>query len=374
MRIIIDCQPLLHHCVHPSASRFIIDFHKHLLQKGDETEWLFIMDKDFAENEVLKELPSKNMVFKKIFPYRLGWKLWYDYQLPAFIKNKADLLIITGGIASSSSIAQFTWIANMNGKNQSKKNKSYFNFYKSRLKKTIERSKIIFTASQKNKQQIIQQYGLDEKKIIVIRSTADKGFRVLSWPEKESVKTKYAAGKEYFIVVVEGQQQGLVNLLKAFSLFKKRLQSNMQMVFAGNELKSDMDFIEKLETFKYRQDIHIYDNISNDDLKILISAAYALVHSFYEDDPGTTILNAFKADLPVIVSDEGSLREIAADAALYASIHNPEILATQLMLLYKDENLRRQLIEKGKSQWQQFNWDESIKKLQDAILRAANNS
>ena len=374
MRIIIDCQPLLHHCVHPSASRFIIDFHKHLLQKGDETEWLFIMDKDFADNDVLKELPSKNMVFKKIFPYRLGWKLWYDYQLPAFIKNKADLLIITGGIASSSSIAQFTWIANMNGKNQSKKNKSYFNFYKSRLKKTIEQSKIIFTASQKNKQQIIQQYGLYEKKIIVIRSTADKGFRVLSWPEKESVKTKYAAGKEYFIVVVEGQQQGLVNLLKAFSLFKKRLQSNMQMVFAGNELKKDIDFIEKLETFKYRQDIHIYDNISNDDLKILISAAYALVHSFYEDDPGTTILNAFKADLPVIVSDEGSLREIAADAALYASIHNPEILATQLMLLYKDENLRRQLIEKGKSQWQQFNWDESIKKLQDAILRAANNS
>ena len=130
MRIIIDCQPLLHHCVHPSASRFIIDFHKHLLQKGDETEWLFIMDKDFADNDVLKELPSKNMVFKKIFPYRLGWKLWYDYQLPAFIKkNKADLLIITGGIASSSSIAQFTWIANMNGKNQSKKNKSYFNFF-----------------------------------------------------------------------------------------------------------------------------------------------------------------------------------------------------------------------------------------------------
>jgi glycosyltransferase involved in cell wall biosynthesis len=321
----------------------------------------------------LKRIPLKSILFKKILPNRIGWKFWLDYQLPSLLKkHKADLLITTGGIASSFAIAQCAWITNGSTSFLSKKNKSYFNFYKRRLKKTFDRSQMIFTCSEKNKQQIIQRHGFDEHSILVVRSFADERYHVLPWTEKENIKVRYAAGKEYYIIVVDSPQQNLIDLLKAFSQFKKRQQSNMQFVFIGEGLKNNPDFIEKLETFKYRSDVHVYDNLSEDDFIKLISGAYGLVHAFNEDETGTIILNAFKANVALITTDEGSLREIAADAALYVSNDQAGSLANQLMLLYKDESLHMQLIEKGKLQWQQFDRAKSMEKLLHAIVQTAN--
>ena len=218
----------------------------------------------------------------------------------------------------------------------------------------------------------MREYAFDKERIKVVRSSADERYRILSWAEKENMKVRYAAGKEYFIVAVDHPQQNLINLLKAFSQFKKRQRSNIQFVFAGKGLKNESGFIEKLGTFRYRSDVHIYDTLDEEDAIKLISAAYALVHPFDEDEPGANVMNAFKANVPVIASDKSSLPEIASDAALYASLHDIELLASQLMLLYKDENLRIRLIEKGNLQWQQFDRNESMEQLQTAIMQGAN--
>jgi glycosyltransferase involved in cell wall biosynthesis len=180
---------------------------------------------------------------------------------------------------------------------------------------------------------------------------------------------RYAAGKEYYVVAVEEPKLDLINLLKAFSQFKKRQQSNMQMIFAGEGLKKDFGFIEKLETYKYRSDVHVYDDISEHDFIKLISASYAFIQPFNNDETGALILNAFKANVPVIAIEKENLREIAADAVLYADMSETESLANQLMLLYKDESLRAQLIEKGKLQWRKFSWERTIHQLHNLILQ-----
>lgn len=370
-RIIIDCQALLKNCLHPFSTNFIIGCHEYLLQNKCEAEWFFIMDRTYVNNESLKRIPSKNILLKKKF--LPGWKFWYDVQLPLLTKkHKADLLITTSGIASASTVPQCSWMPDLPESKGSKKNKGYFGFYKKRMQTTLQRSQIIFVCSEKKRQQIIRENDFVKSTIMVVRSTADERYHMLSWTEKENSKVKYAAGKEYFIVAVNGPQQNLINLLKAFSRFKKRQQSNIQLVFVGKDLKMDPGFIEQLATFKYRSDVYIYHNFDEDEIIKLISGAYALVHPFDDDETGTFVLNAFKAQVPVIASGKGSLPEIAANAVLYASLHDFELLASQLMLLFKDESLRKQLIEKGNLQWQQFNRDESMAQLQNAIMQAAN--
>ncbi len=369
MKIVIDCQPLVHNCVHSTSSAFIIKCHQHLLKKDPQIKWLFVADK--IHNYILKEIPAENIVSKKILQNRIGWKLWYDYQLPSLIKKQqADLLITTGGISSSCKIPQCVWATGI----IENKNKSYFNFFRKRLTKTIDHSKAIFTASQKSEQQIDEQNKVNEKKAIVLRTWPNENFKPLSWAEKESVKTKFAAGKEYFIVIAYGQHKNLINVLKAFSQFKKKLQSNMQLVFAGRELKRDFQFIDKLETFKYRSDVHICSNFRDDEFVKLISSSYGLVYPFSEDEIGEHILNAFNANIPVIISNKGTLNEIAADAALYADLGDIEAITNQMVLLFKDEKMRSQLIGKGKIQLQQTDRDKCMNMLQDAILQAAHQS
>ena len=355
-----------------SSARFIMNCYEYLVQNKNDVEYWFIVDRTYSQNAYLNRITEKNIIFKKPFTNSIGWKIWLDYQLPSLLKKyKADLLINTGGIASASSIAQCTWMPVNPENNEPQKNKNYNGFYKRRLQKTLQKSQIIFALSEKKRQQITREYDFDSNKIIVARTAADERYRILSWPEKETMKVKYAAGKEYFIVSVDSAVQNLIHLLRAFSQFKKRQQSNIQLVFAGSGLKNELSFLERLETFKYRTDVHIYDNLNENDKTKLMAAAYALVHPFSDDETGSIVLNAFRANVPVIASDKGSLPEIAADAALYASPDDVELLAGQLMLLYKDEKLRLQLIEKGKLQYQLFNRNESMEKLYQAMMQAA---
>ncbi|HXB42492.1 MAG TPA: glycosyltransferase, partial [Puia sp.] len=148
--------------------------------------------------------------------------------------------------------------------------------------------------------------------------------------------------------------------------------SNIQFVLAGKGLKASSGFTQKLKTFKYRSEVHIYETLEEKDLIKLTSAAYGLVHPFDDDETGAIVTSAFRANVAVIASGKSSLGAIAADAALYASLGDLELLASQMMLLYKDENLRLELIQKGNLISQQFDRDTSMEELQSAILQASN--
>ncbi len=373
-RIMVDCQQLLYNILPSQSSRLIMASHQYLLKNETGIEWLFIMDKSYLQNEWLKGIPKKNILLKKTFPNLVGWRFWLDYQLPILLrKYDADLLINTGGIAAASPVAQYSWMPAYAAYSGQKKNNSYIRFFEKRLAKTMDRSQMIVTFSEKKKQMLIQGYGGDISRMVVARSYPDERYRLLPWTEKENTKVKYAAGKEYFIVLVDSAQHDLIHILRAFSQFKKRQQSNIQLVLAGSALKSEPGFLEQLSTFKYRSDVHVYSDLAEDDFIKLLSAAYALVYPFDDEETGTIVLNAFKAHVPVIISDRGSLHEVAADAALYASIDDIELLASQLMLLYKDESLRNELIEKGKLQWPLFDQIDAMNKLKNAMMQAARN-
>ncbi len=68
-------------------------------------------------------------------------------------------------------------------------------------------------------------------------------------------------------------------------------------------------------------------------------------------------LEAMKCEVPVIASSTGVMPEICGDAALYANPENFKEIAVKMMQLFRDENFRKELIEKGKKQAQKFNWD-----------------
>jgi glycosyltransferase involved in cell wall biosynthesis len=64
------------------------------------------------------------------------------------------------------------------------------------------------------------------------------------------------------------------------------------------------------------------------------------------------------------------MEEIAREAALYAAAENFEDIAENMMRIYKDENLRKELIEKGKIIAPQYSWQRTAELLWQSILRA----
>jgi glycosyltransferase involved in cell wall biosynthesis len=64
------------------------------------------------------------------------------------------------------------------------------------------------------------------------------------------------------------------------------------------------------------------------------------------------------------------MQEIAGNAALYFNPADHNDIAEKMLLLYKDENLRSQLIEKGKQICKQYNWDRSAELFWQSIEKA----
>jgi len=85
---------------------------------------------------------------------------------------------------------------------------------------------------------------------------------------------------------------------------------------------------------------------------------------------GVPVLEAMRSEVPVITSLNSSMQEIAGDAALYADPKNYQDIADKMMLLYKDEDLRKELVQKGKKIVTQYSWNRTADLLWQTILKA----
>jgi len=60
--------------------------------------------------------------------------------------------------------------------------------------------------------------------------------------------------------------------------------------------------------------------------------------------------------VPTIVSDASSLPEVVGEGAIIVDPHNPEKLAQAIAYLLKDEDLRKNLSQKGIDRSKAFSW------------------
>jgi Glycosyl transferases group 1 len=318
MVILLDCRPVQYDSFNGEKFRFIIAC-TNILATQQGVEWWFLVDKSCPE-DCLPGISAGRLISRKALPGKAGWKLWYAWQLPRVIKRYRPDLVITTGAASLSGtpIPQCRWAWEA-----------------------------------------------------IAPATDADGYAPPSLTRKETAKQDYAGGKEYFLSPVPATGPDLrVDLLKAFSLFKKRQKSNMQLVLYGKRQRPDDDFSRKLKTYKYRQDIHICDQLQEQEQPGLLGAAYGFIFLSAADSLGIPLLHAWKAGAAVIMTASGRLSEMAGDAVLYAQPGDPASLAGQLMALYKDEGLRNNLVAKGKIRAGTFNWERSAGQLWDAILGA----
>lgn len=243
-------------------------------------------------------------------------------------------------------------------------------FNKSLPKKQLTKAKLIITSSQFSKQNIIDAYKIGKDKIIALSPGIDETFQPVDFEEREKIKEQYANGNEYFLCINENSSEdNLLNMLKAFSIFKKRQKSNMQLLIAERK-KVSQGFLKQLHLYKFKNDVKVLDNIFKNDFKNNIAAPYALISISNAERFNPWGLAAMKCNVPVIVSDKTEMNEICGDAALYVNEDDYKDIAEKMMLIFKNENLRSELIEKGQDQIKKYSWDNSAEQLWASIKKA----
>ena len=352
---------------------FIYETFKRITQNHPEHQFIFIFDRPYDERFVFGK-NVKAVVTGPAARHPLLWKLWYDIKVPAVLrKYKADVFVSCDGFCSlRTKVPQCLVVHDLAFLHYpSFIKKSHLLFYKRYTPKFLTKAISVATVSEFSRQDIITQYKTDATKIDVVFNGVKAIFQPVSDEDKAATKNKYTDGKEYFVYAgAIHPRKNLMNLLKAFSVFKKRQQTNMKLVLAGRLAWKYESFKEKLKSFKYRNDVVMTGYVDDKELFQLIGSAYGMVYPSLLEGFGVPVLEAMQCDVPVITSANSSMQEIAKDAALYVDANSHNNIADKMMLLYKDENLRKELILKGRQIAKQYNWDKTADLLWQNILKA----
>lgn len=242
-------------------------------------------------------------------------------------------------------------------------------FYQTFTPLFLKKANRIITVSEFSKQDVLQHYPHKTKSLEVVSGAARTHFRPISWEEKEQVKEAYTNGYEYFICVGGiSPRKNMLNILKAFSLFKKWHKSNMKLVFAGRLAWQYQEFVEKLKTYKYRNDVVLTGYVTDDILAKLTASSYAAIYVSYFEGFGLPILEAMQSGVPVIAANNSSMPEVGGDAALYAVADQPDTIAAHMQTLYKNEQTRDQMVQKGLERAQQYSWKKAADLFWQEIL------
>ena len=230
--------------------------------------------------------------------------------------------------------------------------------------KEIENVKTIFVFSNNEKKYL---QGLNDHlagKTAVVYGAAKEMYHSTAAEEQLAAKARYTDGTEYLLYDGSLFPQHMVQLLKAFSLFKKRQKTSMKIVLATNGNAHRQELIKLLGSYKYRADVVLQTDISELEIIQLFGAAYGYINPFNER---TLIpsLSAMQAQCPVITSSDSAITEFSIDAALYYTKNDTADLAEKMMLLYRDEDLRSSLIKKGSELATNLSWQQTV----DTIMK-----
>lgn len=352
---------------------FIYETFKRITKTHSEHQFVFIFDRPYEERFVFGE-NVQAVVTGPAARHPLLWKLWYDVKVPSVLKKyKADVFVSCDGFCSLyTKVPQCLVLHDLAFLHYPAAiKKSHLLFYKRYTPKFLSKASSVATVSEFSKQDIVAHFKTDAAKINVVYNGIKEIFKPAYNEEKAATKNKYTDGKEYFLYAGSiHPRKNLINLLKAFSVFKKRQQTNMKLVITGRLAWKYESFKESLKSYKYRNDVVMTGYVEENELVRIVGSAYGLVYPSLFEGFGVPVLEAMQCDVPVITSADSAMQEIAKEAALYADATSHTDIADKMMLLYKDENRRKELIQKGRQIVRGYSWDRTAELLWQTILKA----
>ncbi len=333
--------------------------------------FIFLFDKPFKTEFIFP---------KNVIPVVTGpqgntpakWFIWYNIKIPLLLKKyQADVFVSTGFCSLTTKVPQCLILHDLSFLHfPSFVKKGHLSFYKTYTPRFLKKAKMIITISNFLKTGIADRYKIAQEKIQVAYAGINEIYQPVSMEERESVKEQYAEGNEFFIYLGEiNSRNNIMNLLKAFSAFKKRQKSSMQLLIANEGQDNPEELITKLRSYKFRNDVKLLTGLSQWGKAKIIASAYAMVYMPFYDEFGTSLLKAMKSEVPVITSSTGTMHEICGDAALYAAPENFKEIAVKMMQIFKDEKLRKEIIEKGKQRAKIFSWDNTTEVVWNNIVK-----
>lgn len=167
------------------------------------------------------------------------------------------------------------------------------------------------------------------------------------------VRKRYDLPSRYFFYPAQfWPHKNHLRVIEAFASVKSRLGTEAHFVFCGShegELRQQTfrQVVELAEGLDVVENLSFLDYVPDADMPGLYGSAMALVFPTFFGPTNIPVLEAWATGCPVLTSDIRGIREQAGDAAVLVDPSSAESIAEGMHQLWTDEQLRRDLVNKG---------------------------
>jgi len=199
--------------------------------------------------------------------------------------------------------------------------------------------------------------------VTVAHCGVDNLFTPASQEEINTFKTKYGISKPYFISVGGGSDYKNTRLF--FQAFGKLVsKQGFEIVCTGSGILLEGE----LRNYTAGSVVHKLQ-LSDDELRLAYAGAVALIYPSKYEGFGMPVLEAMSCGCPVITCPNGSIPEVAGEAALYVNDEDVEGLTDALCEVQKPK-IRNSLIAAGLQRAQKFSWLKMAQTMSAALINA----
>ena len=218
----------------------------------------------------------------------------------------------------------------------------------------------VITVSEYSRQDIIKHIKISEEKPAVIYEAADKKYRLIKNQKAiERVREKYKISGPYILMSAASDlRKNTARTIEAFNIFNNLTEYKYRLVITSISRKELMttNVEKKIKELNLEKYVTITDYVNEDEMALLYNGAFIFLFPSIWEGFGLQVLESFACGLPVVTSDNTSLKEVAGNAAVFIDPYSVEDIVKGLVELEKSEAKRKELIEKGFERLKSFSW------------------
>ncbi len=234
--------------------------------------------------------------------------------------------------------------------------------------KDIPKASYIITGTSEGKKQLIDFYGVYEKKIKVIPiPTPSFVYKKYSEESIQPEAKKIKKDSYVFYPARFWPHKNHATLLNAIKLLKEKHNITLQVVFTGKDEGNLKYLLNLADQYGIRSQVISLGKVNQETIIHLYKNALALTFPSFAGTDNLPPLEAMALSCPVITADVYGAREQLGDAALFFNPLESSDLTEKIITLYNDSELKTSLINKGLKRSAQFDGNHYIKEFLSII-------
>jgi glycosyltransferase involved in cell wall biosynthesis len=237
--------------------------------------------------------------------------------------------------------------------------------------RSVRRADLILADSNCTRDDLIDLLGVPRERVRVLYPGVERRFRPIADASVlDAMRRRYRLPDCFLLSVGTLQpRKNYERLVEAFARVGRETRRDIHLVIVGDKGWMYDGIYQEVVDRGLETQVRLLGFVDDDHLPALYNLADVFVFPSLYEGFGIPPLEAMACGTPVVASNAASLPEVVGNAGLMVDPLDPESIATAILSVLTDYDMRADLIRRGLAQASQFTWQAAAGVLLDEFER-----